>query len=67
MTHEACSRHSMRNALLGLVLAIGLALAMSPLTIGGIAAWKIVLAAFGAVLVVTAGRGEKVRPTRPPG
>ena len=55
MTHEACSRHSMRNALLGLVLAIGLALAMSPLTIGGIAAWKIVLAVFGAFVFVTAG------------
>ena len=48
----------MRNALLGLVLAIGLALALSPVTVAGIAAWKIVLAAFGAVLVVTAGRGS---------
>ena len=53
----------MRNALLGVVLAIGLALALSPVTIAGIDAWKIVLAAFGALLVVTAsGRsGESGR------
>ena len=45
----------MRNALLGLALAIGLALALSPLTIAGIDAWKIVLAAAGALLFATAG------------
>ena len=45
----------MRNILLGLVVAGGLALAVSPVTVAGIAAWKIVLAAFGAVLFVTAG------------
>jgi hypothetical protein len=55
----------MRNALLGVVLAIGLALALSPLTIAGIDAWKIVLAAFGAVLVVTAGRGSTSGPAGP--
>ena len=55
----------MRNALLGLMLAIGLALALSPVTIAGIAAWKIVLAAFGAVLVVTAGRGSTSGPAGP--
>ena len=50
----------MKNAVIGLVIAGGLALALSPITIAGIAAWKIVLAAVGAVLVVTAGR-EKVK------
>lgn len=55
----------MRNALLGVVLAIGLSLALSPLTIAGIDAWKIVLAAFGAVLVVTAGRGSTSGPAGP--
>ena len=44
-----------------MVLAAGLALALSPLTIAGIDAWKIVLAAGGAFLFVTAGRGSKVR------
>jgi hypothetical protein len=48
----------MRNALIGAALAAGLALALSPLTIAGIDAWKIVLAAAGAVLFVTAGRGR---------
>ena len=52
----------MRNLAIGLVVAAALALALSPVTIAGIAAWKIVLAAFGAVLVVTAGRGERARP-----
>lgn len=45
----------MRNILMGLVLVAGLTLAVSPVTIAGIAAWKIVLAAFGAFLFVTAG------------
>ena len=44
----------MRNILLGLVVAAGLALAVSPVTVAGIAAWKIVLAVFGAFLFVTA-------------
>ena len=44
--------------MVGVVLAAGLALALSPLTIAGIDAWKIVLAAAGAVLFVTAGRGR---------
>jgi hypothetical protein len=51
----------MKNLAIGLVAAAALALALSPLTIAGIDAWKIVLAVFGAVLVVTAGRGNKVR------
>lgn len=45
----------MRNVLIGLVLAVALAVAVSPLTIAGIDAWKIVLALFGAFLFVTAG------------
>jgi hypothetical protein len=50
----------MRNALIGIALAGGLALAASPARIAGIDAWKIVLAAVGAFLVVTAGRENKV-------
>jgi hypothetical protein len=50
----------MKNALIGLVIAGGLALALSPVMIAGIAAWKVVLAVVGAVLVVTAGR-ERVK------
>jgi membrane-bound ClpP family serine protease len=53
----------MRNLVIGLVVAAALALAVSPVRIAGIDAWKIVLAAIGAVLVVTAGRGST--PTRP--
>lgn len=55
----------MRNFTIGLVVAAALALALSPVTIAGIAAWKIVLAAFGAVLVVTAGRGSTSGPAVP--
>jgi len=51
----------MRNLVIGVVVAVALALALSPARIAGIDAWKIVLAAIGAVLVVTAGRGEKVK------
>lgn len=51
----------MRNLVIGIVIAGALALAMSPVRIAGIDAWKIVLAAVGAFLVVTAGRGEKGR------
>jgi hypothetical protein len=49
----------MRNALIGVALASALALALSPLTIAGIDAWKIVLAAAGAFLFVTAGRNRE--------
>jgi len=48
----------MKNVVMGLVIAAALAISASPLTIAGIAAWKIVLAAVGAVLVVTANRGQ---------
>jgi len=46
----------MKNGALGLVIAGALALALSPATVAGIAVWKILLAAVGAVLVVTAGK-----------
>jgi hypothetical protein len=46
----------MRNAILGLICAAALAVSLSDLAIAGIAAWKIVLAAAGAVLFVKAGR-----------
>jgi membrane-bound ClpP family serine protease len=55
----------MKNLATGVVIAAALALALSPVTIAGIAAWKIVLAAFGAVLVVTAGRGSTSGPAVP--
>jgi hypothetical protein len=48
----------MRNVMLGLALAVALALAVSPATIAGIDAWKIVLAVVGGFLFVTAGRGR---------
>ena len=48
----------MRNLLVGVVAAGALALAASPLTVAGIAAWKIVLAAAGFLLFSTAGRGR---------
>ena len=46
----------MRNAILGLIGAAALAVSFSGAEIAGIAAWKIVLAAAGAVLFVTAGK-----------
>ena len=45
----------MRNAVLGLVCAAALALALSDITIFGIAIWKIELAIVGTVLFVTSG------------
>jgi hypothetical protein len=42
----------MRNALIGLVIAAALAVSASGATFFGIGAWKIVLAAAGAVLFV---------------
>ena len=51
----------MRNAVIGLVIAGALALALSPVRIAGIDAWKIVLGIVGAFLVVTAGRENKVK------
>jgi hypothetical protein len=46
----------MRNAALGLICAAALALALSDVTIFGIAIWKVELAFLGLVLFVTAGR-----------
>jgi hypothetical protein len=46
----------MRNAVLGLIGAAALALALSDITLFGIAIWKIELAIVGAMLFVTAGR-----------
>jgi hypothetical protein len=46
----------MRNAVLGLICAAALGLALSDLTLFGIALWKIELAIVGAVLFVTAGK-----------
>jgi hypothetical protein len=50
------SSDSMRNAILGLIGAAALAVSLSGAEIFGIAVWKIVLAAAGAVLFVSAGR-----------
>jgi hypothetical protein len=47
-----------RNAVLGLVIALAIAVSASGLSIVGIAAWKIVLAAAGAVLYVATGKGR---------
>lgn len=56
--HANASGHSpesMRNAVLGLICAAALALALSDLTVFGIAIWKIELALAGLVLFVSAG------------
>ena len=55
----------MRNLVIGVVLAGALALAASPLTVAGIDAWKIVLAAAGLVLFVTSGRGRAPSSPKP--
>lgn len=49
----------MRNALIGLVIAGALAVSASGATLFGIDAWKIVLAAFGAVIFIM---GAEKRP-----
>jgi hypothetical protein len=48
----------MRNAILGVGLAAGLAMAMANVSIAGIDAWKVELALFGLFLFATAGRGS---------
>jgi len=45
----------MRNAILGLICAAALALALSDITVFGIAIWKIELALAGLILYVSAG------------
>jgi hypothetical protein len=47
-----------RKAVVGGVVAIALAIAASDATIAGIAAWKIILAAAGAVIFVATGKGS---------
>jgi uncharacterized protein (DUF2345 family) len=44
------------KALVGVLVALALAVSASDLTIAGIAAWKIVLAAAGAVIFMATGR-----------
>ena len=51
----------MKNGAIGLVIAGAMALALSSVTIAGIAAWKVVLAVVGAARVVTAGRSERAK------
>lgn len=48
----------MRKAVVGVVIAIALAVSVSDASIAGIAAWKIVLAAAGAVIFVATGKGS---------
>ena len=52
----------MRNALIGVLIAGALALSASGATLFGIDAWKIVLAALGAIVFVL---GAEKRPRRP--
>ena len=51
----------MHKALLGIVVATGLALSASDATFWGIDAWKLVAAAVGVVLIAMGGAG---RPRR---
>jgi len=44
------------KAVIGLVVALAIAVSASDLSIAGIAAWTIVLAAAGAVIFVATGR-----------
>jgi hypothetical protein len=46
-----------RKAVVGVVIAIALAVGASDASIAGIAAWKIILAAAGAVIFVATGKG----------
>ena len=47
---------TMRNAILGILAALCLALVLSDASVFGIAAWKIVLAAVGLALFVLGGQ-----------
>jgi hypothetical protein len=53
---------AMRNVLIGLLAAAGLALALSGASIAGIAAWKIVLAAIGFAVFVSGRPRSAPRP-----
>ncbi len=46
----------MKNALVGVIVAAALAVVAADVSIAGIAAWKIVLAAMGFALFVRGGR-----------
>ena len=48
----------MRKAVVGVIIAIALAVSASNASIAGIAAWKIILAAAGAVIFVATGKGS---------
>jgi hypothetical protein len=50
-----------RKAVVGLIVAIALAVSASGASIAGIAAWKIMLAAAGAVIFVATGKGSERR------
>jgi hypothetical protein len=49
------------KAVVGVVVAIALAIAASGASIAGIAAWKIILAAAGAVIFVATGKASARR------
>lgn len=51
----------MGKAVVGVLVALAIAVSASGLSIAGIAAWKIVLAAAGAVLFVATGRGTQAK------
>jgi hypothetical protein len=53
-----------RKAVVGLIVAIALAVSASDASIAGIAAWKIVLAAAGAVIFVATGKGSSNRSVK---
>ena len=48
----------MRKAAVGVIVAIALAISWSNTSIAGIAAWKIILAAAGALIFVATGKGR---------
>ncbi len=56
----------MRNALIGLLAAGALAVSLSGATFFGIDAWKIVLAALGAVIFVMGAEKRPRRGQKPP-
>ena len=56
----------MRNALIGLLAAGALALSLSGATFFGIDAWKIVLAAVGAVIFVMGAEKRPRSGQKPP-
>lgn len=48
----------MRKAVVGVIVAMAIAVSASNASIAGIAAWKIILAAAGAVIFVATGKGS---------